>query len=79
MDWSWLFSVFVGHWPEEFQGGIEQGIPGDAAFGRGPVAYLLQDFPSLVGVEVRADGLHILDAPDDGDLLGVGELFVNVK
>jgi hypothetical protein len=43
-------------------------LPGDAVIAVVAMHYPLQYFPSLIRIEVGSLLLHVLDAPDDGDL-----------
>ena len=50
----------------------------DAKIGVMTVVRDLQHFPGLLFAQIRADALHVLDAPDAGDLPAFGQKLVDV-
>ena len=57
---------------------VSQGVPGDAVLGVEVAVDGLEHLPGLVVVEVRAHLVHVVDAPDMGDLAVLGEQLVDV-
>ena len=65
--------VGVGGGAEEHFRMPFQHVPIDAYIGLMTIFRGLQHLPGLLCAEIRADAMHVLDAPDMGDLSAFGE------